>query len=231
MCSALRRLGHAALLLALAGIASGCTRQKQQTAIEYMPDMAYSARLNAQHEDPLRPDESVMRMPVPGTVPRGYTPYRFAQADTTQAALEMINPLPRTAQVLARGEKVFMTFCVVCHGPTGDGHGYQVPPFPQPPQLFSQKVMDWPDGRIFHVITRGQNVMPSYAAQILPEDRWAVIHYVRVLQRAAHPTPADLAAASAPAASTTPAPGTAGPAGTASTPAETLPTPAVPGGK
>ena len=224
MCSALRRLGHAALLLALAGIASGCTRQKQQTAIEYMPDMAYSARLNAQHEDPLRPDESVMRMPVPGTVPRGYTPYRFAQADTTQAALEMINPLPRTAQVLARGEKVFMTFCVVCHGPTGDGHGYQVPPFPQPPQLFSQKVMDWPDGRIFHVITRGQNVMPSYAAQILPEDRWAVIHYVRVLQRAAHPTPADLAAAAAPAAE-------APPAGTAPTPAETLPTPAVPGGK
>jgi mono/diheme cytochrome c family protein len=188
--------GRLALLAALAALAAGCERQKQQTAIEYMPDMAYSARVNPQHEDPLRPDESVMRVPVPGTVPRGYTPYRFAQADTTQAALENINPLPRTAQVLARGEKVFMTFCVVCHGPTGDGLGYQVPKFPQPPPLFSQKVMDWPDGRIFHVITRGQNIMPSYAAQILPEDRWAVIHFVRVLQRAAHPTAADLAARS-----------------------------------
>lgn len=205
MRSALPRLHRAGLLGALIALAAGCGHPKQQTAIEYMPDMAYSARLNAQHEDPLRPDESVMRVPVPGTVPRGYTPYRFAQADTTQAALELVNPLPRTAAVLARGQKVFMTFCVVCHGPMGDGHGYQVPPFPQPPVLFSQKVMNWPDGRIFHVITRGQNVMPSYAAQILPEDRWAVIHYVRVLQRAAHPTPADLAAGTAPAPGEAPA--------------------------
>lgn len=189
----------ACLLAALAAVAAaGCARQKQQTAIEYMPDMAYSARLAAQHEDPLRPDESVMRLPVPGTVPRGYTPYRFAQADTTQAAEVLVNPLPRTSDVLARGQKVYMTFCVVCHGEKGDGQGYMVPKFPQPPQLFSDKVTNWPDGRIFHVITRGQNLMPSYASQILPEDRWAVIHYVRVLQRAAHPTAADLATAPVP---------------------------------
>jgi mono/diheme cytochrome c family protein len=216
MRSRLGRLARVGFLVAVAGVAAaGCARQKQQTTIEFMPDMAYSDRLAAQHEDPLRPDESVMRLPVPGTFPRDYTPYRFAQADTTQAALELVNPLPRTADVLARGQKVYMTFCVVCHGPKGDGQGYIVPKFPQPPQLFSPKVTNWPDGRIFHVITRGQNLMPSYASQILPEDRWAVIHYVRALQRAAHPTPADLASAPEPAAPSAGAPAGSSAAGTA----------------
>jgi mono/diheme cytochrome c family protein len=76
-----------------------------------------------------------------------------------------------------------MNTCVVCHGPEGDGQGYIVPIYPMPPSLHSLKVRNWPDGRIFHVITRGQNLMPSYATQILPEDRWAVIHYVRALER------------------------------------------------
>lgn len=183
------------MALVLAGLlASGCAREKAQPAVEYMPNMAYGPRLAAQREDPFHPGTSVMRLPVEGTVPRGYTPYRFAQADTTQAAAAMVNPLPRTAEVLARGQKVYMTFCVVCHGPKGDGQGYMVPRFPMPPALFSEKVRNWPDGRIFHVITRGQNLMPSYATQILPEDRWAAIHFVRALQRAANPTPEDLAA-------------------------------------
>jgi mono/diheme cytochrome c family protein len=194
MRSAFRSTGRFLVLAALMGVAAaGCARPKQQTAIEYMPDMAYSGRVAAQHEDPLRPDETVMRVPVPGTVPRDYTPYRFAQADTVEASRDLTNPLPRTPAVLARGEKVYMTYCVVCHGETGDGQGYIVPKFPQPPQIYSAKAMAWSDGRIFHMVTRGLNLMPSYASQILPEDRWAVVHYVRVLQRAAHPTAADLA--------------------------------------
>ena len=72
-----------ALLLAALVFAAGCT--KRQPAIEYMPNMAYGPRLAAQHEDPLRPGYSVERPPVEGTVPRDITPYRFAQADTTQA--------------------------------------------------------------------------------------------------------------------------------------------------
>ncbi|HET9951659.1 MAG TPA: cytochrome c [Candidatus Eisenbacteria bacterium] len=172
-------------------LATGCSTKKQP-AIEYMPDMSYQARVGAQHEDPLNPGKPVMRTPVAGTVPRDYTPYRFAQADTAQAMTDLFNPLPRTAEVLGRGERVYMTYCVVCHGPKGDGQGYIVPKFPMPPSLYSDKVRNWPDGRIFHVITRGQNLMPSYASQILPEDRWAAIHYVRALQRAAHPNAQDV---------------------------------------
>ena len=159
--------------------------------MEYMPDMAYGPRVAAQHEDPMRPGESVMRNPVEGTVPVGYTPYRYGPGDSLIAQQELVNPLPRTAETLARGQRVYMNTCVVCHGPQGDGHGYIVPPFPMPPSLHSDKVRGWPDGRIFHVITRGQNLMPSYASQILPEDRWAVIDYVRALERSHRPAASD----------------------------------------
>lgn len=181
----------------MAALALGCTHQKQETAMEYMPDMAYGPRVAAQHEDPLRPGLSVMRNPVEGTVPVGYTPYRYAVGDSLLAQTELQNPLPRTPETLARGQKVYMTTCVVCHGPEGDGKGYIVPPFPTPPSLHSDKVRNWPDGRIFHVITRGQNLMPSYASQILPEDRWAAIHYLRALERSHRPLPGDLPAGGA----------------------------------
>jgi mono/diheme cytochrome c family protein len=195
------RAGRAAgaALLGSALLLGGAGCQKRQPAIEYMPNMAYGPRVAAQAEDPLRPGYSVERSPVEGTVPRDITPYRFAQADTTQAMAALVNPLPRTAEVIGRGQRVYLNTCVVCHGPRGDGQGYIEPLYPQPPVLFSDKVRDWPDSRIFHVITRGQNLMPSYATQILPEDRWAVVHYVRALQRAARPLPQDLPA-KAPAA-------------------------------
>ncbi len=54
----------------------------------------------------------------------------------------------------------------------------------------------WTDGRIYHVIMMGQNnIMPSYAAQIAPGDRWAIIYYIRALQRSKHPSEQDLKAA------------------------------------
>lgn len=192
-----RALDRVAAALGIAGILAAAGCQKRSPAIEYMPNMAYGPRVAAQAEDPLRPGLSVQRPPVEGTVPRNLTPYRFAQGDTTQAMAALVNPLPRTAEVLGRGQRVYQNTCVVCHGVRGDGQGTIVPLFPQPPVLFSDKVRDWPDSRIFHVITRGQNLMPSYASIVLPEDRWAVVHYVRALQRAARPLPQDLGRAGA----------------------------------
>ena len=184
----------AAATLAIAALLGAAGWQKRSPAIEYMPTMAYGPRVTAQAEDPIRPGLSVQRAPVPGTVARNLTPYRFDQGDTTEAMAALVNPLPRTAEVLGRGQRVYQSTCVVCHGARGDGQGSIVPLFPQPPVLVSDKVRDWPDSRIFHVITQGQNLMPSYASIVLPEDRWAVVHYVRALQRAARPLPQDLPA-------------------------------------
>jgi len=150
----------------------------------YMPDMVYSPAVKAQ--------TGQMRMPVPGTVDRNQEIYHFLTPEEAGANLK--NPLPRTQAVLLRGQAMFNTYCIVCHGPNGEGDGFVVPKIPRPPSLQSDKIIKYPDGSIYHIITRGQNIMPSYASQIVSNDRWAIIHYLRALQRSKHPTPEDVKA-------------------------------------
>jgi mono/diheme cytochrome c family protein len=164
---------------------------RETPQLEYMPDMYRQLSVQAQEFDPESENGVAMRLPVEGTVPRGYEPYHYGFADTSLADA-MINPYPPTKEILETGKKYYMTYCVVCHGATGDGMGYIVPKFTQPPLLYSDKLLNWTDGRIYHTITIGQGLMPNYATQLLPKQRWAVIHYVRALQRAAHPTEEDL---------------------------------------
>ena len=165
-------------------IFSGC--DKSTPDYDYAPNMYEATSYKAQKEDKNSPDGAAARMPPDGTIPRGYEPYKYEVSENEKAGKELKNPLPPSKAVLERGQKIYMTFCVVCHGPKADGAGYIVPPYVKPPALISEKVSRWADGNIFHVITRGQNLMPSYASQIVIEDRWAIIHYVRVLQRAAN---------------------------------------------
>jgi mono/diheme cytochrome c family protein len=151
-----------------------------------MPDMMYSPALKAQQPG--------QRPPVEGTIPRGYELYPF-EAHEIDRAGALKNPLQRTKAVLERGQLMFNTYCMVCHGAYGEGDGSVVPKYPRPPSLQSEKILGYPDGKIFHVITRGQNLMPSYASQIARADRWAIIHYIRAIQKAKNPTAADLKAA------------------------------------
>ena len=160
----------------------GC--RHEQPNVIYMPDMVYSPAYKAQ-------SEGSMRMPVKGTVPRNFESYPYFD-NPEEAGRALKNPLKPTESVLKRGQHLFNTYCIVCHGPAGEGDGTIVPKFPRPPSLQSDKVRTWSDGRMYHVMTAGQNLMPSYASQIAPGDRWAVIQYVRALQRSKHPTPNDL---------------------------------------
>ena len=64
--------------------------------------------------------------------------------------------------------------------------------FPAGPSMHSDKVKNWSDGTIYHVITYGQNVMPAYANQLTKDERWAIIHYIRALQRSLSPKESDL---------------------------------------
>ncbi len=162
----------------------GVACRHSEPNVIYMPDMVYSPAFKAQKE-------GSMKMPVPGTVSRDFQSYPFSN-DPEAAGKNLKNPLKPTAANLARGEHVYKTYCIVCHGPSGEGDGYIVPKFPRPPSLESEKVRNWADGRIYHVITMGQNLMPSYASQVAPGDRWALIHYIRALQKSKHPTPQDI---------------------------------------
>ena len=105
--------------------------------------------------------------------------------------MDLVNPLLPTAANLARGKSKFLTFCSPCHGNFARGESRLQGQFPKPPTLHSDKVRNWPDGNIYNVITEGQNAMPSYASQIPREDRWAIILYLRALQRAQHPKESD----------------------------------------
>jgi mono/diheme cytochrome c family protein len=169
------------------GLISGCGKHSLPKFV-YMPDMAYSPALKYQ--------EAGMKPPVPGTVPQGHFPMA-AGMEMEEAGRTMKNPLKRTSAVLARGKQMFNTYCMACHGPYGEGDGSVVPKFPRPPSLQSDKIKGFPDGNIYFVITHGQNLMPSYASQVPQADRWAIIHYIRAMQKAKNPSAEDLKAAEA----------------------------------
>jgi len=126
-----------------------------------------------------------LRIPPQGTVPRGYQPYLYEPTDFDTPARELKNPLMATAEVLKAGQKEYNIFCGVCHGQLGHGDGPVTPRFADIPALAgpNSQVLNWEDGRLFHIITVGRARMTPYAAQISPENRWAIIHYIRLLQK------------------------------------------------
>jgi mono/diheme cytochrome c family protein len=93
-----------------------------------------------------------------------------------------VSPLDLTPANLARGKQVFENVCAVCHGAGGQGDGPIVGRFPNPPSLTAARAKGYGDGRIVHVISRGQGIMPPHAAQVLLEDRWRVVLHLRELQ-------------------------------------------------
>jgi mono/diheme cytochrome c family protein len=153
--------------------------------------MMTQEKLKAQQPSELFKDGIGMRQPVEGTVARGFMPYAF-KGKPEDAGKYLVNPLLSTKDVLDRGKSNYLTFCSPCHGNFARGDSRLQGQFPSPPTLHSEKVRNWPDGRMYHVITEGQNAMPSYAPQISPQDRWAIIKYIRALQRAQSAKGSDL---------------------------------------
>ena len=176
------------LMTLLMGV-SGCYMKHSQQYYVYAPDMHYSPSLKAQKE-------GSMRLPPPGTISRNFRPYSIVTMDEAKLHL---NPVPRSKASMEKGRQLFNVYCIVCHGKFGEGDGlvtampnWPRPLFPRPPTLQSEKIRDYKDGQIFHIITMGQNLMPSYAEKLNDEERWSIIHYLRVLYRAKHPSAGDV---------------------------------------
>ena len=161
----------------------GCTSKHSEPNWAYAPDMHFSVGLKAQESGSMRP-------PVVGTISRNFRPYEITSIDEAGKVLK--NPLTITRDILKSGQNLYNVYCIVCHGKFGEGDGTVVPKYPRPPSLQSDKIRDYKDGQIFHVMTLGQNLMPSYADKTSEEDRWAIVHYVRALYRAKHPTAEDM---------------------------------------
>ena len=97
-------------------------------------------------------------------------------------------PVPITKDLIDRGEQRYRIFCIVCHGPVGNGDGMIVRRgFPKPPTYNDDRLRNAPVGHFFDVITNGWGKMNSYASQVPPADRWAIVAYIRTLQISQNP--------------------------------------------
>jgi mono/diheme cytochrome c family protein len=149
------------------------------------------AKIKPQTSSTFFADGRGMRNPVPGSVARGHLPYLYKGMPDTSVKFTA-NPLPVTKEILEKGKSRFNTYCSPCHGYFGKGDSRLNGQFPNPPSLHSDKLKNWQDGNIYHVIVNGQNVMPGYAKQISGDDIWAIVHYIRALQRSQNASDADL---------------------------------------
>ena len=160
-------------------------------------------------------DAISVSQPIAGTIPRGFLRSDKAlftgkkdNANTSQAAQPAqpatnanananpytddtdTFPFPITEQTARRGRERYDIFCSVCHGLTGHGDGMIVRRgFRQAANFHDDRLRQAPVGHFFDAITNGWGAMPSYAAQIPVQDRWAIIAYVRALQLAQQKSP------------------------------------------
>ena len=148
-------------------------------------------KLNAFRESSFFADGRGMRPAVAGTVARGHLPPAFATPE--EAGILLSNPLPLTQAIAERGRRVFNDHCAICHGTVGNG----VPLLSRayggkPGNFLSNEIRARPDGHYFGVLMLGKNAMPGYAADLDEDDRWAAVHYIRILQRAQNAKDEDL---------------------------------------
>jgi mono/diheme cytochrome c family protein len=201
-----KRLAAIALLSAL-----GCRGQtSEEPPVALLRNMHQQQRYNPQARSRMFADGRTMRPPVEGTVPFGslIDDARVAtgrEEDNSAYVPTVPEPVAAQAQyrddegrrhegmdaLVLRGHERFNIYCAPCHGRAGDGLGMvflrsRRPsvgfPYPQPTSLHEARVRHMPDGQLFATVSNGVRNMPSYAAQIPVNDRWAIVAYVRALE-------------------------------------------------
>jgi mono/diheme cytochrome c family protein len=167
-----RRIRSLAFLLGLTVALTGCDDQ-----VKRVPWFKTMFRTES-----VRTYEAELTTPPEGTVHFGAgRHYDLLAADTL-----LTNPLVRTADVLERGEVLYLQYCIMCHGEEGAGDGpvvgeNRLPPLPTLNLLSERAKNDLSDGYIWGMIANGRGVMPSYR-RVPHEDRWQIVEYVRELQ-------------------------------------------------
>jgi len=167
------------------------------------PGMKHQPKFRPQSESAFFADGRADRMP-PAHVVRADLPLRdddhLYQGKDAAGAFAAAFPAKLTVdlQFIERGRDRYQIYCAPCHGAAGDGNGITKRyGMGATPTYHDPRLRTMPEGEIFNTITLGKNTMQSYADKLLPEDRWAVVAYVRALQRAQQGTAADVADAAA----------------------------------
>lgn len=165
----------------------GCASQRPP--LEVFPDMDRQAHYLAQGASPFFADGRADRPLPPGVVARGELRANTALYEGKTANGGWIVGMPEEitvdAQFMKRGKDRFQIYCAPCHGALGDGHGItKLYGMGATPTYHDDRLVKMADGELFNTITHGKNTMMSYADKLEPSDRWAVVAYVRALQRA-----------------------------------------------
>ena len=176
-------------ILLIAGLLlTGCFQGQpsKKPPIHLNPNMDHQQKVKAQAESNFFENGSGMRPPVEGTVAQGYlrenTVYYSGKDESGKLVAKM--PVTITANLLQRGRERYTIFCQPCHDGVGNGKGIVVKKgFMPPPSFHLDRLRNAPDGHFFDVITNGIRNMPTYRHQVPVEDRWAIVAYIRALQR------------------------------------------------
>ena len=197
-------------------------RHSTSRPLEFLPDMVRQDKVKPQSPSGFFADGVGPRRPVEGVVPMGYVPPNHTAASeiateekgTRLPSMDRLSfseapdyydtgmmgdqwgtgiPVEVTPELLARGQQRFSINCQVCHGGTGAGNGvtskyglanianYHLP-----------KYVDMADGEIYYTITNGHNSMNGYGANLSVRDRWAIVCYIRALQKSQLVKPEEL---------------------------------------
>lgn len=195
-----RPLVYVLLLLAVASLipfalfAKARSSKMDEGRLHVVWDMDFTPAYKAQDQNILFPDDRAMRVPPEGTVARGQLRVDSHTYSGKGAGEEWMTTLPKalkpTPAMMERGQKKYDVFCAPCHGFAGEGNGMVhqrasalqqgwVPPT----NLHQDYLREQPAGQLFNTITHGIRNMPAYGDQIEPEDRWAIVLYLRALQK------------------------------------------------
>jgi len=174
-------------LIALAlvyGLGRALSSDKTEPNVDVMPEMVHSIAYDTYAPNPVTKDGKTLQTPPKGTIARGFMPeYPDGELTRENAGDVLMSPYDAATADMARGAKMYATFCQTCHGLSGDGDGpvtkRGVPP---PPSLKTDKVRNMKDGDLYYLISYGVGNMPPYKAQIKRNDRWLVTHFIKTMK-------------------------------------------------
>ena len=196
-------------------------KKSTEPPFELFPDMVRQMKVRAQSPSNFFADGRGSRMPIDGTVPIGYemphaqtmaTPAPGVPAAQSREHLAFSEgtdyyntgkmgadrwgtgfPVEVTPALLKRGQERFNITCAMCHGATGAGNGITKQyGLATVVTLQDDRIRGMADGEIFNTITHGKNTMMAYGSILTVNDRWAVIAYLRALQRSQNGVIADV---------------------------------------
>ncbi|HEY5375327.1 MAG TPA: quinol:electron acceptor oxidoreductase subunit ActD, partial [Polyangiaceae bacterium] len=179
--------------------------KSSSTRIHIIQDMDSQPKYKAQRENPFFADNRSDRPAIEGTVAVGDArddDHFYKGKEGGAWARTFPSEIALTEATMDRGRQRFGIYCTPCHGQIGLGDGMvakradslQQGTWVSPTNITQEYLRQMPVGQLFNSITNGIRTMPAYGPQIKTEDRWAIIMYVRALQRSRSGSVADLPA-------------------------------------